>query len=199
MDKKKIDLKEFQIKTDEMDIGDGIIVKKRIPYSEKEHFAIEYIESTLSANRELGICYDTYSRNLVWNYLFIKYYTNIETDENVDLNALFDYAQSVGLMDGDTEYYVKDDADIILDIAYDYRESIVKMFEKTHSLEARVKELLSTDVDTNAAEVRELIEKLTDMKGALIEKEEASNVLSFGKKKSANVKAGGVKLNLAKK
>ena len=118
-------------------------------------------------------------------------------DENADLNLLFDYAQSIGLMDGETRQHTDSDTKIIDKIAHDYRESIVRLFEKTHSLGTRVRELLSTDVDTNVAEVRELVEKLTDMKGAMIEKEE-SKVVPFANK-AANVKAGGVKLNLAKK
>ena len=95
--------------------------------------------------------------------------------------------------------HVREDIDYVYEIADAYKESVVTLFEKEHSLGYQVQAFLSEDVDTNIAETRELIEKLTDMKGALIEKEERDKIISFGKKKSANVKVGGMKLNLSKK
>ena len=77
-------------------------------------------------------------------------------------------------------------------------KAVQMRFEKEKSLEQLVKGLLNTNPDTNNAETRELIEKLIDMKGALLEKEENEKVLAFGKKKPA-VKTGGVKMNLGKK
>ena len=187
------------MKYEELELDDGIIVKSRIPYAEKEKMAIEYIEGSLGVDANLGVCYTIYSADLVWNYLFIKYYTNIEVDDVEDLTALYDYAEEKGLMNPNVEYHVCLDVDIVIKIAEKYKESVIRLYEKEHSLEQQAKKLLNTDVDTNIAETRELIEKLTDMRGALMEKEERNNVLQFGKKKAANVASGGVKLNLSKK
>ena len=59
---------------------------------------------------------------------------------------------------------------------------------------------LNTDVNTENAETRELIERLIDMKGALLEKQNNEKILQFGAKKTAkSVKTGGVKINISKK
>ena len=190
MEKIKVDLKDYKLETEELDLKNGIIVKNRIPYSEKEKMAVEYINSTTSVDENLGICYTIYSSILVWNYLFLKYYTNIDVDNVEDLTVLFDYAQSHDLMSSTVRGHVCEDIGYVYDIADVYKESIVALYEKEHSLGQQVKTILSTDVDTNIAETRELIEKLTDMKGALIEKEEREKVVPFSK---------NMKLNLSKK
>ena len=190
MEKIKVDLKDYKLEAEELDLKNGIIVKNRIPYSDKEKMAVEYINSTTSVDENLGICYTIYSSILVWNYLFLKYYTNIDVDDVEDLTILFDYAQSHDLMSDIVKAHVCEDVDHVYDIADIYRESVVTLYEKEHSLEQQVKTILSTDVDTNIAETRELIEKLTDMKGALIEKEEREKVVPFSK---------NMKLNLSKK
>ena len=195
----KTELKEFKMTYAELELNDGIIVKSRIPYADKEKMAVEYIEGTLGVDADLGICYTIYSADLVWNYLFMKYYTNIDVEGAEDMTVLYDYAEEHELMGSLVGHHVGFDLSIVSQIAEKYKESIVRLYEKGHSLEQQAKKFLSTDVDTNIAETRELIEKLTDMKGALLEKEEQGKVLQFGKKKSANVTAGGVKLNLSKK
>lgn len=195
----KVNWKEFKMNCEELELDDGIIVKSCIPYAEKEKMAVEYVEGSLGVDADLGVCYTIYSADLVWNYLFMKYYTNIEVDDAEDLTVLYDYAEEHGLMNSRVAHHVSSDVDVVIKIAENYKESVIKLYEKEHSLELQAKKFLSADVDTNIAETRELIEKLTDMKGALLEKEEHGKVLQFGKKKSANVTAGGVKLNLSKK
>ena len=190
MEKIKVDLKDYKLETEELDLKNGVVVKNRIPYSDKEKMAVEYINSTTSVDENLGICYTIYSSILVWNYLFLKYYTNIDVDDVEDLTVLFDYAQAHGLMSSIVKAHVCEDIDYVYDIADVYKESVVALYEKEHSLGHQVKTILSTDVDTNIAETRELIEKLTDMKGALIEKEEREKVVPFSK---------NMKLNLSKK
>lgn len=190
MEKINIELSGYQIESENMELDNGIIVKSRIPYSDKEQMAVEYVNSTTSVDEKLGICYTIYSSALVWNYLFLKYYTNIDVSNVEDLTVLFDYAQSHSLMSLAVRGHVCEDIDYVYKIADTYKESVVTLFEKQHSLGYQVQTLLSEDVDTNIAETRELIEKLTDMKGALIEKEERNKVVPFGK---------NMKLNLSKK
>lgn len=195
----KVNWKEFKMNCEELELDDGIIVKSCISYAEKEKMAVEYVEGSLGVDADLGVCYTIYSADLVWNYLFMKYYTNIEVDDAEDLTVLYDYAEEHGLMNSRVAHHVSSDVDVVIKIVEYYKESVIKLYEKEHSLELQAKKFLSADVDTNIAETRELIEKLTDMKGALMEKEERSNVLQFGKKKAANIASGGVKLNLSKK
>ena len=70
MEKIKINLENYELETEELDLKNGIIVKNRIPYSDKEKMAVEYINSTTSVDENLGICYTIYSSILIWNYLF---------------------------------------------------------------------------------------------------------------------------------
>ena len=71
--------------------------------------------------------------------------------------------------------------------------ALVKTFEAAHSLGNMVKPLLNADMDTNNSETKELIEKLIDMKGALLEKEENE------KKTAKPVTVGGAVINFAKR
>ena len=80
-----------------------------------------------------------------------------------------------------------------------YAGAIKELYEREHSLGQLVKEMLNTKPDTANDETRELIEKLTDMKGALLEKEEKEKLLQFGKKKPASIGASGNVINFAKK
>lgn len=179
--------------------GNEVIILRRIPYDDKLNYVRELAERVLVADEETGLCYESSMYDLVNNYLFVKYYTNIDVDwvETVDdFKKLYDYCAVSGLADVSV-----DDASDLGSLWVSYSQSIIDLYNKKNSLETLAKNLLSTDVDTNKEETRQLIEKLIDMKGALMEKEENEKVIQFAKanKKAALPKTGGVKLNLAKK
>ena len=179
--------------------GNEITVLKQIPYDDKLKFVSELAELALIGDEEAGLCYESSLYYLAYNYLFVKYYTDIDVSwiKTVDdFKKLYDYCFLSGL----TEARVCDEHDLY-DLWINYSQSVVDLYNKMNSLAALVKTWLSTDIDTNKAETRELIEKLIDMKGALLEKEENEKVIQFAKanKKTAPLKTGGVKLNLAKK
>ncbi len=210
MEKKKFDFNTFEYFNETVTIqdktGNDVVILKRIPYEQKEAFVQELAGMAQTPDEETGTCFVSSLYELIYNYLFVKYYTNIDVEEQKDVEsfrALYDYCQSIGINDR-YDRASDQDEEIIQDMWYQYKGSVVGLYEKQHSLGQKVKELLNTDVDTNNAETRELIEKLTDMKGALLEKEEQGKVLDFvstksGKKKPASVKTGGVSMSLAKR
>lgn len=202
-EKKKIDIdvteqmNETIVRQDKN--GNDVDILLRIPYEQKEGMVTELTSMCLLADDKLGVCYIGSLFDVILNYLFVKYYTDIDVEwvsNVVDYYKLYDYCQVNGLNYIDL---CADDYKVVYDYWVRYADSIIQLYEAEHSLGYTVKQLLNTDVDTNNKETRELIEKLIDMKGALIEKEEEGKVLQFGKKKPASIKTGGAKMNLAKK
>jgi hypothetical protein len=179
--------------------GNDVFILKHIPYEQKQEFCRELAEMTLIADPDTGICYISALFEVVWNYLFIKYYTNIDVEwvqTSEDYGVLYDYIVSEEL---DYKRQTMKDMRLVEEYWERYSASIIRQYEAKHSLGQQVKELLSTDVNTNNAETRELIEKLIDMQEALKEKEEDKKVLQFAKKKADVPKVGGVKMSFAKK
>ena len=199
-----LEKKVFEMNTEEwfaetMEVG-GVEILRRIPYERKEEFIHELAAMVLVADEDTGICYVSSLYDVVFNYLYVKYYTNIDVDgikEIDDFRKLYDFCEMKGIT-----FVRTTDSDLceVERMWKTYSEAIIRQYEKRNSLEHQAKLMLSTDIDTNKAETRELIEKLIDMQGAMKEKEERDNVLDFGKaKKNTGVKTGGVKLNLGKK
>jgi len=199
-----LEKKVFEMNTEEwfaetMEVG-GVEILRRIPYEQKEEFIHELAAMVLVADEDTGICYVSSLYDMVFNYLYVKYYTNIDVDgikEIDDFRRLYDFCEMKGIT-----FVRTTDSDLceVERMWKAYSEAIIRQYEKRNSLEYQAKLMLSTDIDTNKAETRELIEKLIDMQGAMKEKEERDNVLDFGKaKKNTGVKTGGVKLNLGKK
>ena len=199
-----LEKKVFEMNTEEwfaetMEVG-GVEILRRIPYEQKEEFIHELAAMVLVADEDTGICYVSSLYDVVFNYLYVKYYTNIDVDgikEIDDFRKLYDFCEMEGIT------FVRTMDSDLCDVERmwkTYSEAIIRQYEKRNSLEHQAKLMLSTDIDTNKAETRELIEKLIDMQGAMKEKEERDNVLDFGKaKKNTGVKTGGVKLNLGKR
>ena len=222
MEKKKINFvieSEPETKTFSDKNGNDVVIWNWIPFAEKEEFVQELITFVLNADDELGICYESMNYDLFYNYEIIKHYTNIDVEDIQDIDGfrkLYDYCDLNGIKDAlnDSQShlimtagaldlsncgFLEHDLRIINEMIQKYYNAIKGLYEAEHSLGNMVKKILNTDVDTNNKETRELIEKLIDMKGALMEKEEQGKVLAFGKKKPVNVKTGGAKMNLAKR
>lgn len=146
----------------------------------------------------MGICYRGYNQQAVFAYLFLKYYTDVDV-EGIEIDQAFDWVTS--LMDLNDLYdFAYGDITIVRRMADDFYASCEKRFEQEHCLGQLAKQYLNTDVNTENAETWELIERLIDMKGALLEKQNDEKILQFGAKKTAkSVKTGGVKINISKK
>jgi hypothetical protein len=170
-----------------------ITVKDRIPYADKQVAAQELVEKTTVMDERLGITYTLPTYDLVENYIFLKYYTDLDVSDiqtEDDYRALFEFAYDAGLTESDMREFVCQDIKYLKAIEGRYRVALAAVFEEERSLGHQVKQLLDTSPDTNNEETRELIEKLIDMKGALLEKEN---------KPANGMNVGGTVINFAKK
>ena len=170
-----------------------ITVKDRIPYVDKQVAAQELVEKTTVMDERLGITYTLPTYDLVENYIFLKYYTDLDVSDiqtEDDYRALFEFAYDAGLTASDVREFVCQDIKYLEAIEGRYRVAVAAVFEEERSLGHQVKQLLDTSPDTNNEETRELIEKLIDMKGALLEKEN---------KPANGMNVGGTVINFAKK
>lgn len=175
-----------------------IAVYNRISYTDKEQYAKELVERTQVTDEDTGKCFSSSLYQLVDTLLFVKYYTNIDTsDSEEDLNnmqRLYDFVLSIGLRNKNVEEFVENDIREVRMMEWKYEQSIRVLFEGGHSLEQTIKRYLTFDVDNK--ETRELIEKLIDAKGALMEKESREQHLT---NKQRVKDAGGAVINFAKR
>lgn len=197
MEKIKVDFNTREPNHYTIKVGDDgyITVVDFIPYEKKEQMAFDIVTATLQTDDDLGMCYSVYTEEIIEMYYLIRYYTNIDTGDATP-EQVYDWVMS---------NHIK--KELIDNIGADYWEVdnlvcyisdiIISKYKKENSLEHQVKLLLNTDPNVNNEETRELLEKLIDMKGALIEKE--NNVIALGTKKATSPKTGGVKINLSKK
>ena len=193
MEKKKIDIdtKAFFEKgttyTDNK--GNSLFVLAHIPYEQKQAFVEELANYIQLEDEELEICYASSLYELVYTYLFMKYYTDLDVSwvEGIeDFYKVYDCCESFGVNVN------QDDTFAINRMWYEYKTTVIALYQKGHSLERIVKNLLTTDINTTNEETRQLIEKLTDMKGALVEKEDREGkIMQFADK--------NVRMNFAKR
>lgn len=144
----------------------------------------------ISTDEETGICYVNALFDMVYTYLFVQYYTDIDTEwvqEIADFHKLYDYCQLNGICDTCTPENEKD-ADVLREYWWRYSQTVIALYEKQHSLEQMAKSIFTTDMSAENEETRKLIEQLIDMKKAYDEKTE---------KPTKNV--GGGILNFAKR
>lgn len=203
LEKEKFNLStaDYPTEINEAVLNDGtkVVYVKRIPYAEALACAHELVDMALVADEETGICYESSLYDVIFNYLLVKYYTNIDVSEIVDVDGfirLYDFCKAGGL----SLYHWCEWGD--MDSIYVFqREAVTRLYEAQHSLGHRVKELLSGEIDAANEETRQLLEKLTDMRGALLEKErrdaEAERLKMKGQKPA--VKTAGTVINFAKK
>lgn len=191
LEKKKINLDVTKQLAETMTFedknGNNVVILCHLPYAEREQLILELAAMVLSADEETGICFENLLFDVVLNYLFVKYYTNIDVsdvNEVEDYQRLYDYCivNEFDFFDICKDEYMK-----LMDQWNTYKDCVIRMYEATHSLAHVVKQMLNTDIDTNNKETRELIEKLIDMKAA------------YDEKQTKPVQVGGTVLNFAKK
>ena len=144
----------------------------------------------ISTDEETGICYVNALFDIVYTYLFVKYYTDIDTEwvqEIADFHKLYDYCQLNGICDTCTPENDKD-ADALREYWWRYSQTVIVLYEKQHSLEQMAKSIFTTDMSAENEETRKLIEQLIDMKKAYDEKTEkptkhvGGGILNFAKR-----------------
>jgi len=192
LEKRKVDMKpaEAEIKSFEMRNGVIVDVTDFIPYEEKEEMAMAMANAMIQTDEDLGVCYKSYIEKIIEAYLFAKYYTNIDV-EDAEVTDVCDFLMAGGKYEG-MKYHAGFDLAVVMDMADRMFYAVKARMEKQASLGYMVKGMLNTNPDTDNAETRELIEKLIDMKGALLDREK-------NEKKNAAVKTGGAVINLAKR
>ena len=94
MEKIKVDMTAKPEVWTDVALEDGTQVKIRnyLPYAEREEAAAEYAARALVvADEENGIVYDSYRMDIEWDYVMVKYYTNINVN-GIPTEDVFDYA-----------------------------------------------------------------------------------------------------------
>lgn len=187
MEKKKINMTAKEPDVVVKQAGeDEIRIFTFIPCEKKEAFVEELLMQTAQADESLGVLYKGNNYPVIYTYLFVKYYTDVDVDGKTP-REVFDWLYSHFAW-----HEIRDiawqDLCVIDEMTDKLFEACKTTYEKEHSLELVAKKMLSeAPLDTDNAETRELIEKLVDMKGALMEKEQN------------RVKMGGAIVNLARK
>lgn len=166
--------------------GNDVIILKHIPYAEKKKMAYELGEIALCGDEDTGICYVSALYEIALNYLFIKYYTNIDVSwvhEVTDYQKLYDYCTVNNF------WYISicdEDSYLFMEYWKLYKDTVCRLFDARCSLGYTVKSLLSSDIDTTNPEHIKLIEKLIEINR---EEKRASlpisnnGVLNFAKRK----------------
>lgn len=191
-----MDIRSYQTAEETMHVvfqGIDIEIKNKIPYEKKQEFAMELVGHTYSSDDDLGVMYVLPLYDLIRNYLFVKYYTNLDISniqEDADYKALYDFAADAGLMSEDVRKFVEEDIRRMESLEWRYADAVIARYERAHSLEHMLSKLMNADIDTSNEETRELIEKLIDMRGALLEKEN---------KPANGMNVGGTVINFAKR
>lgn len=170
--------------------GNAVNILKRIPFTDKEAFVQELAARALSTDEETGLCYVNALFDIIYTYLFVKYYTDIDTEwvsEVEDFRKLYDYCTINGICDTCTLDNAKD-ADVLREHWWRYSQAVIQLYEKQHSLEQMAKTIFNTDYTMENEEARKLIEQLIDMKRVYNNKTD----------RPANNVGGGI-LNFAKR
>lgn len=198
MEKVKIDMTAKPEVWTGVTLEDGVQVKVRnyLPYAEREEAAAEYAARALIvADEENGIVYDSYRIDIEWDYVMVKYYTNIDVD-GVPTEDVFDYAKRTGLLDK-IKLVTVDDTYLTLAMGDKMVYAATTAVEKRGSLPYFIKNRMGYLLDAEKtadvlAQAEDLKEKMIDILGAVKEHDAMKSA-----QKRPTVITGGV--SLAKK
>lgn len=160
--------------------NDAIMARMRIPMEEKERFALELAESTIVLDPESGVAYQSYLYEVIFMFLIVKYFTNInveELDTEDGHKKLYDYLSNNGLTDKLTSYICKpenDDLMLINDMYDKIREAISSVYREKNGLAYKIKTsfasvLSSEDLSESLAKSQDVNAKMIDVLGAVME------------------------------
>ena len=135
MQKHKIDMSKYADMHEEKKIvgldGTEIIVRNHIPYTEKEQMAAEMAEKVLMVHDD-SCMYTSNAYDKVEKYVLIKYYTDLDVDDE-DIDNVADFVINNEIL-GDIAGTVWGDFQIVLDIYERIEESMTKTYEDDRSL-----------------------------------------------------------------
>lgn len=198
MEKIKVDMTAKPEVWTDVALEDGTQVKIRnyLPYAEREEAAAEYAARALVvADEENGIVYDSYRMDIEWDYVMVKYYTNINVD-GIPTEDVFDYAKRTKLLEAIKEI-AGEDVYLTLGMGDKMAFAVTTAIEKRGSLPYFIKNRMGYLLDAEKtaetlAQAEDLKEKMIDILGAVKERDMMKSV-----QKKPAVIPGGV--NLAKK
>lgn len=198
MGKIKIDMTVKPEVWTDVTLGDGVQVKVRnyLPYAEREEAAAEYAARALVvADEENGIVYDSYRIDIEWDYVMVKYYTNIDVD-GIQTEDVFDYAKRTGLLEVIKET-AGEDVYLTLGMGDKMVFAATTAIEKRGSLPYFIKNRMGYLLDSEKtadvlAQAEDLKEKMIDILGAVKERD----AMRSAQKKPTVITDG---VNLAKK
>lgn len=199
MEKAILDLNKVDFDNDTVSVGrvddTVIVVKRRIPVAEKEMFALSLAESTQVFDDESGVAYKGYLYDVVFTYLFAKYYTNIDVslyDSEEGHRQVYDFVVYNGIIRS-TEKLCEEYDDDVFAIEKMYNlivEAAIVTTREKNSLSHKIKTsfasvLADEDLATSLAKSQEVNEQMVDVIGAVIrDKKVNGNVIpmKFAKK-----------------
>ena len=198
MEKIKIDMTAKPEVWTDVALEDGTQVKIRnyLPYAEREEAAAEYAARALVvADEENGIVYDSYRMDIEWDYVMVKYYTNINVN-GIPTEDVFDYAKRTKLLEAIKEI-AGEDVYLTLGMGDKMAFAVTTAIEKRGSLPYFIKSRMGYLLDAEKtaetlAQAEDLKEKMIDILGAVKERDMMKSV----QKKPAVIPGG---MNLAKK
>lgn len=193
----------------------SIIVKKHIPFFEKEQFAIEWIKRVVVLDEKSGIAYKNYHESVVCAFLLAKYYTNIDvtdSDSEEGIELIYDYLVMNDLLN------------CVYEIVCDDFKHVKELYDalwisasETYNMENTIGNKLckafasvlnGEDITKQIAESYQVSEKMIDILGSYREKQAEKNLLragardydeSMADKPKDRVKVGGALINVSKK
>lgn len=184
--------------------GDVILVKKMLPYAEKEMQAYEVAAASFVINEEDKVCYESYKRPLIETFLLTKYYTNVDVSEyesEEGYEKLYDYLTFNELYDPIMEACRVDYWRHVDEIAWRLKDAATTSYEKKNSFGYKLEQTFGflftgEDLTDQIAAAEDVNGKMIDMFKAVQERDAKNALLKNSK---AKVNSGGAVLNMAKK
>lgn len=202
MEKHKIDLSKYADMHEEKTItgkdNTEVVVRDHIPYEQKEVMATEMAERVLMEHDD-SCMYTSNAYDKVEKYLLLKYYTNVDVEEE-DIDNVVDFMVNNEII-GDIIAFVWNDFDIVLDIFERIESSLKKTYEDDHSLTKAIRTsfgflFTGEDITESMAKAEAtsgvLMDALNALRDADKKKEETidkgkltvgGNIINFAKKK----------------
>lgn len=169
--------------------GNVWMVKKHIPYAQKEMMALEISVYTMITDEDKKMVYENFKSYLIETMLIAKYYTTIDVAElgsEEKMQELFDYLTFTGLYDVLMET-VADDYRMVRAISNRMMDPARVSYERENSLSYKISNMFgdALDADTMAqtiAKTEEVNNTMVDLIDAYREKKgrESNKEMALG-------------------
>lgn len=198
MSKEKMEVSEKEVAV----LGKQITVVNKIPYAEKEKFAMELANSIMSTNDDIGFAYESHHRIMMQRYFVVKYYTNMLLDDVIEQDALYkmyDLILNSGAYE-EIEEWASVDIMYAVGLANDILRAAIDAYNHEHSLSCRLNKFIGSTLDSDG-DIAEQLAEGTNIKDTMLKMFDALREKEQRDSESIEnqMKLGGVVLNFAKK